>query len=131
MTLVDHLSLGVPAIEPARTFYDTLLATLDCRCLAATDSLAAYGNDRVEFLLLKPFDGGPASGGNGTHVAFAAASRAAVDAFHAFAIQNGGGDEGAPGIRDAYPMADVYAAYVRDPFGNKLEVVHNGFTVPR
>ncbi|RMF10623.1 MAG: VOC family protein, partial [Alphaproteobacteria bacterium] len=57
-----------------------------------------------------------------------APSRAAVDAFHRYAVANGGRDEGAPGPRPGYPREDVYTAYVRDPFGNKLEAIHNGFS---
>ena len=60
--------------------------------------------------------------GNGTHVAFIAPSREAVDRFHAAALAAGGSDAGAPGPRDYTP--DYYAAFVRDPDGNKLEAVH-------
>jgi predicted lactoylglutathione lyase len=56
------------------------------------------------------------------HVALIAPSRAAVDAFHAAALAEGGSDAGAPGERDYTP--DYYAAFVRDPDGNKLEAVH-------
>ena len=47
--------------------------------------------------------------------------------FHAFAVANGGTCEGEPGPRDGYPNPDVHTAYARDPFGNKLEVIFNGF----
>lgn len=128
--MIDHSSVGVPAIAAARKFYDRLLASLGCRCLAADERLAAYGQDRPAFLLLTPFDGGGASAGNGAHVAFKAASREVVEAFHAAGLAAGGSDEGRPGVRDAYPMPNVYAAYIRDPFGNKLEAVHGGFSAP-
>ena len=127
MTMIDHLSLGVPDIATARAFYDPTLAAIGCNCLGTGDRFAAYGRANVEFLVMTPFDGEPATAGNGTHVCFAAPSREAADAFHAAGLAAGGRDEGAPGPRDAYPMPDVYAAYVRDPFGNKLEIVHNGF----
>lgn len=127
MGMIDHLSLGVPDIAAARTFYDPTLATVGCHCLGTGDRFAAYGRAHVEFLVMTPFDGEPASAGNGAHVCFAAPSREAVDAFHAAGLAAGGADEGSPGPREAYPMPDVYAAYVRDPFGNKLEIVHNGF----
>ena len=55
-------------------------------------------------------------------VSFLAQSRAAVDAFHAAALAHGGTDEGAPGLRPQYG-AQFYAAYVRDPDGNKLNAV--------
>ena len=70
----------------------------------------------------RTFDGAAASAGNGTMVALAATSWAQVDAFHAAALLHGGRSEGAPGLRAQY-NPDFYAAYVRDPDGNKLAVV--------
>jgi catechol 2,3-dioxygenase-like lactoylglutathione lyase family enzyme len=72
--------------------------------------------------LYTPEDGRPATWGNGTHVAFQAESRAAVAAFHAAALAAGGSDEGAPGLRPHYGES-YFAAYVRDPDGNKLQAV--------
>lgn len=72
--------------------------------------------------LYKPFDGRPATWGNGTHVAFQAESREVVDEFYAQALAHGGTDEGAPGLREHYGP-NYYAAYVRDPDGNKLQAV--------
>lgn len=128
MTMIDHLSLGVADIAAACGFYARLFEPLGIACLAAGDGFAAFGRDQIAFLLLPPFDGKPASAGNGAHVAFAAPSRAAVDAAHAAGLCAGADDEGAPGLRAAYPMPNVYAAYLRDPWGNKLEIVHAGFS---
>jgi len=58
----------------------------------------------VEFLLLSPFDGRAASAGNGAHVAFAAPNQEAVTNAHAVGLDAGASDEGAPGVRAAYPM---------------------------
>lgn len=131
MPLVDHLSLGVSDIARALSFYDPVLACLGCDRLEAGDDYACYGKDRVEFLLLLPYDGQQATGGNGTHLAFAAPSKEAVVAFFETGLKVGGTDEGRPGIRSDYPFAKAYAAYIRDPFGNKLEAIHNGFSVKR
>lgn len=128
MNIIDHLSVGVPAIDAGRAFYDGVMKALGCDCLAATDGFAAYGKDAVQFLIMLPNDGGASSAGNGTHICFAARDRAAVDAFHAAALKAGGRDEGAPGPRPAYPLPDVYTGFVRDPFGNKLEAIHGGFS---
>ena len=57
-----------------------------------------------------------------THVAFRAASRAAVDAFHAAAVAAGGTDNGAPGLRLHY-RPDYYGAFVRDPDGHNIGAV--------
>lgn len=124
--MIDHLSVGVSDIEAAEQFYDNVLSTIGLQRLAALDGIRAYGGERIEFLAMLPFDKGEASFGNGTHIAFKARSDSDVDAFHAAALSNGGSDEGSPGPRP-YPHAEVYAAYVRDPFGNKLEVLRGGF----
>lgn len=127
MPIVDHLSVGVSDIAAARRFYDPVMAAVGATCLVAADGIAAYGTDRVEFIVILPFDGGAPTGGNGTHIALQAASAAAVDAAYWAALDNGGTDEGAPGPRAGYPVPGVYTGYIRDPFGNKLEVIHNGF----
>jgi catechol 2,3-dioxygenase-like lactoylglutathione lyase family enzyme len=126
MPVIDHLSVGVPVLQPAIGFYDGLFETIGVKRLATSDAFAAYGVDAPAFLLMPPYDGKAPSAGNGVHIAFGAPSKDAVDAFHQHAVNNGGACEGAPGPRDGYPM-DVYTAYVRDPFGNKLEVIFNGF----
>lgn len=127
MNIIDHLSLGVSDLSNACDFYDGLMETLGCKRLAANDALAAYGVDKVQFVLIKPYDGKAPSAGNGTHIGFFAGSREAVDAFHQYALGNGGTCEGEPGPREAYPNPNVYTTYVRDPFGNKLEAIFNGF----
>lgn len=70
--------------------------------------------------MLKPANGAPATVGNGVTVSFEAPSRAAVDAFHAAALNAGAKDEGAPGARGW--AENAYAAYARDLDGNKLAV---------
>jgi catechol 2,3-dioxygenase-like lactoylglutathione lyase family enzyme len=128
MTIIDHMSLGVADVPAAREFYLTLLSKLGINCLAEGEGFAAFGRARVEVLLLAPFDGRAASAGNGAHVAFAAPNREAVTKAHAAGLDAGASDEGAPGVRAAYPLPDVFAAYLRDPWGNKIEVVHGGFS---
>ena len=129
MNIIDHLSVGVPSIAEGTTFYNGLMQALGFELIVATDSFAAYGKDVPQFLLMTPYDGKPYSTGNGTHVAFAAMSQQAVDQFHRHACEQGGLCEGKPGNRPVYPKSDVYAAFVRDPFGNKLEAIFNGFSV--
>lgn len=131
MSIIDHLSVGVPDIAAGRAFYDKVLGALAVNCLASGEGFAAYGHKAIQFLLLKPHDGGAATGGNGTHVAIVAPSREAVEAGHAAGLGAGGKDEGAPGERPGYPMPGVFAAFVRDPWGNKIELIHGGFSVAR
>lgn len=127
MTIIDHASIGVPDIAAARQFYDPLMDSLGYRCLAAAEGLAAYGATTPQFVIILPFDRQAATAGNGTHICFVASSRDAVDAFSKAALDHGGSDAGAPGPRPDYPKPGVYAAFVRDPFGNKLEAIHGGF----
>ncbi len=87
-----------------------------------------YEDDGVRelaFWIGTPFDQRPASVGNGSMVAFSARSRKSVDDFHAAALANGGACEGPPGLRPHY-SPDFYAAYVRDPDGNKVAAVCRG-----
>ena len=127
MNILDHISLGVPSIEAARGFYDPAMASLGLSCLAANDAFAAYGNDAVQFLLMIPADGADFTRGNGTHIAFRASTSEAVDGFHSAALAAGGICNGEPGPRPDYPANDVYAGFVIDPFGHKLEAIHSGF----
>ena len=127
MNILDHISLGVPDIEEARRFFDPALEALGLTCLAANEAFAAYGVDAVQFLVMVPSDGKQATRGNGTHIAFRANSTAAVDRFHERALAGGGVNSGDPGPRPEYPAENVYAAFVFDPFGHKLEAIHNGF----
>ena len=128
MNIIDHLSVGVPSIAEGTDFYNEVMAALGYDLIVATDGFAAYGKGAPQFLLMTPYDGKPYSAGNGVHIAFTALSEQAVDSFHQQACARGGRCEGKPGDRPAYPKAGVYAAFVRDPFGNKLEAICNGFS---
>ena len=135
--MFTYVCLGTSDIARAVRFYDPLMAALGhtrCHTPGEEDfgSLMGWGsyNDQgareVALWLGKPFDGGPPSSGNGTMVALKARSWAQVDAFHAAALAFGGSSEGPPGLRTQY-NPDFYAAYVRDPDGNKLAAVCRGF----
>lgn len=127
MSIIDHLSVGVPDVPSAKSFYDPVMKTLACEPLAETAGFIAYGKSKIQFLVMVPENGEPSTAGNGTHISFMAPDSAAVDAFHRISMERGGICEGVPGPREAYPMPGVYAAYVRDPFGNKLEAIAGGF----
>jgi catechol 2,3-dioxygenase-like lactoylglutathione lyase family enzyme len=138
--MLTYVCLGTNDLERARCFYDATLAPLGLqRCITGDpdwDRIAAgwgiYEDRGARELALwvgKPFDQQPASTGNGTMVALRARSWQQVDDFHAAALANGGSSEGAPGLRTHY-SPDFYAAYVRDPDGNKLAAVCRGFTEP-
>ena len=125
--MFSYVSLGTADLACAIAFYDAVLAPLGHGRIAAHDpdaTSAAWGLDDPgpHLWVTQPYDGNPASVGNGTMVSFLAHTRAAVDAFHAAALAHGGRDEGAPGLRPGYGPS-FYAAYVRDPDGNKLNAV--------
>lgn len=123
--MLGHLSFGVSNLERSAAFYDASMAALGyVRVFTGPDSVG-YGlpgtqNDR---LLLIRQSGPVTPPGAGFHLAFIAPSRAAVDRFHSAALQFGGLDSGAPGLRTQYGP-DYYAAFVVDPDGYKLEAKH-------
>ena len=119
---VSHVSLGTNDYPRAKAFYDQVLAAIGVQCLMDFDGGAGYGRKFPEFWIQKPHDGGRASCGNRVHVCFFAATQDEVKAFHAKALQLGGQDDGAPGPRPDYGP-DYYAAFVRDPDGNKIEAM--------
>lgn len=125
--IISHITIGHADFERERAFYAAVLGTLDLVELPeeAHTELAGFGKpgDRTPIVYVqRPFNGRPASFGNGTHVAFTAKSRDAVDRFHKAALSSGGSSEGEPGPRPHY-SPNYYAAYVRDQVGNKLQAV--------
>jgi catechol 2,3-dioxygenase-like lactoylglutathione lyase family enzyme len=127
--MFSYVCLGTNDIGRARAFYDAVLAPLGHARIESSDDAtsSAWGIDDPgpHLWVTAPFDGAPAGTGNGTMVSFLAPSRAAVDAFHAAALAQGGRDEGGPGLRPQYGPG-FYAGYVRDPDGNKLNAVCYG-----
>jgi catechol 2,3-dioxygenase-like lactoylglutathione lyase family enzyme len=139
--MLSHICLGTNDPPRAARFYDAILGALELQRLeesAKWESSGWFGwrtyqgdgARQLALWLCLPFDGRPASAGNGTMLAFGARSWSEVDRFHAAALAQGGSSEGAPGLRPQYG-ADFYAAYVRDPDGNKLAVVCRGVTRPQ
>ena len=121
--MLHHVSIGVSDVARAARFYDAVLSTLGFnRLMEVMPYGIAYGIRMPQFWVQLPHDQGASSGGNGTHIAFNANTKAAVDAFHATALAAGAKDEGAPGPRPEY-TAKYYGAFVRDLDGNKIEAV--------
>lgn len=129
--MFSHVHVGVDDFPRALAFYSAILPILGWRLkfVEAERPWAGWqpeGSDRPLFLIGAPYDGRPASPGNGQMVAFLAASRATVDRFYAAALAEGAIGEGAPGLRPEY-HALYYGAYLRDPDGNKLCICnHDG-----
>jgi catechol 2,3-dioxygenase-like lactoylglutathione lyase family enzyme len=120
--MISHVTLGTDDIARAGAFYDRVLAPLGLRRIESLDTAIGYALEpdaTPQFWIMRPFDGAGAAPGNGTTLAFEAADRATVDAFHAAALAAGGRCEGPPGLRPHY-HPDFYGAYARDPDGNKI-----------
>lgn len=116
-----YVTIGTNDIHRSGQFYDAVLAVLGVRRQRDSEEeigYAADGDTRCRLWVVTPINKRASSIGNGSMVALEAESRSAVDAFHAAALAYGGSDEGAPGLRSYH--AHFYAAYVRDPYGNKL-----------
>jgi catechol 2,3-dioxygenase-like lactoylglutathione lyase family enzyme len=118
--MLDHVGFTVSDYERSKAFYTDALAPLGLTLLMEPVAAAAgFGKDG------KPFFWIEARGKVVTgylHVAFAVDDRATVDAFHAAALEAGGKDNGAPGVREIY-HPHYYGAYVRDPDGHNIEAV--------
>ncbi len=139
--MFTYICFGTRNIAQAARFYDATMGALGhARCDVEHDPAwngwigwGTYrdgGAHEIALWVCQPFDGKPATAGNGTMVALQARSWRQVDAFHAAARAHGGSCEGAPGLRLQY-NPDFYAAYVRDPDGNKLAAICRGFTAPQ
>jgi len=114
----SHVFVGARDVAVSSRFYDAALAPLGIKNLGPFGSgWILYGKDKPAFVIARPGNG-EAPSSNGVTVGFAAATPADVDAFHAAGLAHGGTDEGAPGPRSHLPGA--YAAYLRDPAGNKV-----------
>jgi catechol 2,3-dioxygenase-like lactoylglutathione lyase family enzyme len=120
---LSHVSVGVRDLAAARSFYDPVLSTIGLKVILDEPGFGTgYGKIWPEFWINLPFDGAAASPGNGVHIALLAPDAAAVDAFHAQALALGGRCDGPPGLRPQY-LPNYYAAFVRDPDGNKIEAM--------
>jgi catechol 2,3-dioxygenase-like lactoylglutathione lyase family enzyme len=122
--MFSHLTVGSNDIARSKAFYDGVTQPLGL--VRHTDSPGGIGysrqGGRPQLWIVLPLDKQAATVGNGITIGLEADTRPAVDAAYAAAMANGGKDEGAPGLRPHY-HANYYAAYVRDPDGNKVCVV--------
>jgi catechol 2,3-dioxygenase-like lactoylglutathione lyase family enzyme len=125
--MILYITIGTNDLARATRFYAPVMGALGLVLAEAeADEIGfmAPGDARCRLWVTRPFDGAAATVGNGSMPAFVADSHAAVDAFHTAALAHGGTDAGAPGLRPY--GASFYAAYVRDPDGNKLSAVCEG-----
>lgn len=116
--MIGYATFGTNDLDRAAKFYDAIAAEMGVGRMGGDGRFIAWGapGGAAGVGVCKPFDGQPASVGNGAMIALEAKDHAQVDRLHAIALANGGSDEGGPGER----FPGFYAAYFRDPDGNKL-----------
>lgn len=124
--MIAYVTIGADDIKRAERFYSAFLPALGYELSHYHGDLSyslPQGPGQTvalpEFYVKSPFDGAPASAGNGTMIAFEAENQQQVRDLHAAALAAGGRDDGSPGFRDAYG-ANFFVSYLRDPQGNKI-----------
>ena len=130
--MLNYVTIGANDVDLSARFYDALLFPLGYERQSgegyaryALVNAADRDNGPATVYVMQPFDGEPATPGNGMMNAFRAPDDATVRELHVLGIAAGGSDEGAPGTRDLYGP-DFYVGYLRDPVGNKVSL----FAVP-
>jgi catechol 2,3-dioxygenase-like lactoylglutathione lyase family enzyme len=116
--MIGYVCLGTNDLPRAAKYYDALLKELGAKRFMEFETFIAWsaGKDKPGLALTRPFNGKPATIGNGVMVAFDVGNQAKVDSMYRKAIELGGTDEGPAG-----PRGDgFYAGYFRDLDGNKL-----------
>jgi catechol 2,3-dioxygenase-like lactoylglutathione lyase family enzyme len=120
--MIDHVSIAVCDLDSATRFYRDTLAPLGYALREARTGTVAFGKKYSEFWLNRRDDLAPLPNNSGCHIALRASSVEAVNAFHDAALAAGGASDGAPGLRPQHGEG-YYAAFVRDPDGNRIEAV--------
>jgi catechol 2,3-dioxygenase-like lactoylglutathione lyase family enzyme len=135
MPIIDHVTLVVSDIKRSKEFYEKTLSTLGVKALMDFGQACGFGRDtKPDFWI----GTGPASFQTAeqlqvitpTHVAFSARNREEVDAFYKAALEAGGKDFGAPGVRSHY-HPHYYGAFILDLDGHDIEAVFHGDTFKR
>jgi catechol 2,3-dioxygenase-like lactoylglutathione lyase family enzyme len=123
--MFDHISIGVRDLARAKRFYDAALRPLGYVRLSDGADALGYGRHKIGLWIGKAARPVPPDRESNLHFCFAAPTREAVDAFHTAAVNTGGTDNGAPGVRPDYG-ANYYAAFAIDPDGYRLEAYFGG-----
>ncbi|MBO9436665.1 VOC family protein [Ruegeria sp. R13_0] len=134
--MIAYITIGADDMVRAERFYSAFLPDLGYQLehyhgdlSYALPTKPGQAPNPPEFYVKSPFDGQPASTGNGTMVAFEARSQKQVRDLYAAALEAGGRDDGAPGFREAYGP-NFFVAYLRDPQGNKIALFSSGQSEP-
>jgi len=121
--MIDHVSVAVRDLAKAEPFYAALLAPLGMRKLREwPDAAVGFGKKYPEFWINRRAAMARVAPDSGVHICLRATDTRAVEDFHAAALKAGGTSDGAPGLRPQHGEG-YYAAFVRDPDGNRIEAV--------
>ncbi len=121
--MIDHISIAVRDLSKAESFYAAVLKPLGLiKMREWPDAAIGFGKKHPEFWINKRAAMERVADDSGVHICLRAPDTAAVDAFHAAALKAGGTSDGEPGLRPHY-YAGYYAAFIRDPDGNRIEAV--------
>ncbi|PHQ71781.1 MAG: lyase [Sneathiella sp.] len=124
---IDHISVAVKDLEKSAAFYDAVFDILGMRRIAERPTTIGYGKRYPEYWLNARPDMQDVAEDTGIHICLRARSEEIVSAFYDAALASGGTDNGNPGPRQG-ELTDYFGAFVKDPDGNKIEVVT--FPVP-
>ena len=119
-SIMHHVSIGVTDHAASVAFYEKVLGTIGAKKVFDFPNAVAFGKQFPEFWVQLPGDGQAAGTANGTHFAFIAPSKEAIQAFYDTALEAGGSGDGEPGPRPDYGP-DYYGCFVRDLDGHKIE----------
>jgi len=120
--VIDHISVGVSDLDRSARFYEATLAPLGFSRLVTRAGTVGFGKSYPEFWINLRAGMAAVSPESGAHICLRAKSAGEVDAFHAEALNAGGSSDGAPGLRP-HDRVRYYAAFIRDPDGNRIEAV--------
>jgi len=120
--LIDHISIAVRDLEKSARFYEAVLGRIGYAKLEVRPTTVGFGKRYPEFWLNHRPDMYTAGPESGVHVCLRAPTPAAVEAFHAAALAEGGVSDGAPGLRTHFGEG-YFAAFIRDLDGNRVEAV--------
>jgi catechol 2,3-dioxygenase-like lactoylglutathione lyase family enzyme len=121
--MIDHISIAVRDLKKGEPFYTALLAALGMNKLREWhEGAIGFGKKYPEFWINRRAAMDRIAQDSGAHICLRAPDAAAVDAFYAAALNAGGTSDGEPGLRAKY-HTNYYAAFIRDPDGNRIEAV--------
>ncbi len=120
--MIDHISLSVSDLAKSTAFYKAVLATIGFETLAEREGTVGFGKKYPEFWLNHRPQMAQVEAESGVHIALRTKGRELVERFYDVALQAGATADGTPGLRSEYSES-YYAAFIRDPEGNRIEVV--------